>query len=182
MVKGFGAKVEPARDERSEGGGIDQIQRWMERWFPGFDQHILVIPIATKVEYSLEVQRPLRKWVFTKDYFFKGNLNHPKLGTIILIVFDFQGTQIEGLDIFWVESILAFFFLIFFLNPGKNPMVHGEKWEATTFFPRLSVVNWEGSGTVRPFIATDHSPPGTVTPKSSEKVYRNRGPQNGRNS
>ena len=42
--------------------------------------------------YTLEVQRPLtKKHVFTKDYFHVENFNRPKLGTIILIVFDFQG-------------------------------------------------------------------------------------------
>ena len=42
---------------------------------------------------ALEVQRPIRN----KDYPFKvGNLIHPKLGPIILIVFDFQGNDMMG--------------------------------------------------------------------------------------
>ena len=44
--------------------------------------------------YTLEVQRTLKEWVFTKDYFQVGNFNHQKLGTIIFIVFDFQGIYI----------------------------------------------------------------------------------------
>ena len=39
---------------------------------------------------SLEVQRSLETCVHQVDYLNGGNLNHPKLVTIILIVFDFQ--------------------------------------------------------------------------------------------
>ena len=42
--------------------------------------------------YTLEVQRPLKEYKFSpKTIVLVGNFNHPKLGTIILIVLDFQG-------------------------------------------------------------------------------------------
>ena len=42
--------------------------------------------------YSLEVQRSLKEWVFTKDYCFSRDLFHQQFqGTIILMVLDFQG-------------------------------------------------------------------------------------------
>ena len=41
--------------------------------------------------YTLEVQRPLKELVSPKTIFLVGNLNHPKLWTIILIALDLQG-------------------------------------------------------------------------------------------
>ena len=43
-------------------------------------------------KYPLELRRPLKRIGFSpKTIVLVGNLNHPKLGTIILIVLDFQG-------------------------------------------------------------------------------------------
>ena len=50
----------------------------------------------------LEVQRPLKNRLSPKTIVLVGNFNHPKLGTIILIVLDFQGPS--G----WVEEGLHF--------------------------------------------------------------------------
>ena len=45
--------------------------------------------------YTLEVQRPFKKWVFTKHYLFSGEFESSKIGVaIILMVLDFQGIYI----------------------------------------------------------------------------------------
>ena len=44
--------------------------------------------------YTLGVQRPLNKWSFGKDHYFREIYNKQFQGTIFLMVFDFQGIYI----------------------------------------------------------------------------------------